>query len=225
MATPKCLVVPNCRITSNVVVTFPLPLRTPSGVRTTGKAQIPLTVLHRSHSQKRWTRTAAVLGAGVLAAAMTLGVGKASADTVDPTPIPIGSAPLGVAISPDGGRAYLTDRTGNTVSVITIEIAPTLTGAPSAGVVGQPYRHTFTVTGQPTPVTVTLTAGTLPPGLTLSEAGVLSGTPTEAGPFTFTASADNGVGTPAALAVTLTVTAASEPPATGSPGSLDIFGS
>ncbi|MCJ0904310.1 putative Ig domain-containing protein [Rhodococcus sp. ARC_M6] len=64
--------------------------------------------------------------------------------------------------------------------------------------------------------------GALPAGLTLTEAGVLSGTPTEAGtsPVTFTAS--NGIGTPATLDVSLTVTAAPEPPSTGSLGN---FGS
>ncbi|MGR6524438.1 putative Ig domain-containing protein [Rhodococcus erythropolis] len=107
--------------------------------------------------------------------------------------------------------------------MITIEIAPTLTGAPSAGVVGQPYTHAFTVTGQPAP---TVTAGgALPAGLTLTETGVLSGTPTETGSFAVTFTASNGIGTPATLDATLTITAAPEPPATGSLGSLGNFGS
>lgn len=88
--------------------------------------------------------------------------------------------------------------------MITIEIAPTLTGAPAAGILGQPYTHAFTVTGQPIPVTVTLTAGTLPLGLTLTEAGVLPGTPTEAGTFAVTFTASNGVGTPATLTISET---------------------
>ncbi|MCA1007225.1 putative Ig domain-containing protein [Rhodococcus hoagii] len=91
----------------------------------------------------------------------------------------------------------------NTVSVIAIDQAPTLTGTPAAGVVGQPYSHTFTVTGQPAP-TVTVTTGTLPDGLDLSTDGVLSGTPTTTDSSTFTVTAANSVGT-ATLDVTLAV--------------------
>ena len=43
-----------------------------------------------------------------------------------------------------------------------------------------------------------MTAGTLPPGLALSAAGVLSGTPTEAGSFTFTVTAENLIGSASA---------------------------
>jgi len=60
-------------------------------------------------------------------------------------------------------------------------------GAPptnvTAGVAG--YTHTFTATGGVSPWTFTAT-GTLPTGLTLSSAGVLSGTPNAAGTFNFT---------------------------------------
>lgn len=227
---------------------------------------ITITIIERPHAPTRRSRTAALLGTGVLAAAMTLGVGSASADTVDPTPIPVGSAPLGVAITPDGARAYVanwlagtvsvintsdntvtaidlpvggspagiaitpdglrayvTNHGSTTVSVITIDIAPTLTGVPPAGVVGQPYTHAFTVTGQPAP---TVTAvGALPAGLTLTEAGVLSGTPTEAGTFAVAFTASNGIGIPATLDTTLTINETPEPPVTGSLGSLGNFGS
>lgn len=46
--------------------------------------------------------------------------------------------------------------------------------------VGTPYTHTFTAAGTG-PFTFSKSAGTLPPGLTLSTAGVLSGTPTAVG--------------------------------------------
>ncbi|MBW4818763.1 YncE family protein [Rhodococcus qingshengii] len=80
-------------------------------------------------------------------------------------PIAVGSNPYGVAITPDGGRAYVANIFGSSVSVIAIEVAPTLTGTPASGVLGQPYSHTFTTSGQPDP-TITVTAGTLPAGLT-----------------------------------------------------------
>ena len=56
------------------------------------------------------------------------------------------------------------------------------------GTVNQPYGPvTFTQTGGTAPVAWSLSAGTLPGGMSLSAAGVLAGTPTASGSFTFTA--------------------------------------
>lgn len=77
------------------------------------------------------------------------------------------------------------------------------------GIVGSELTHNFTVTGNPTP---TVTATGLPAGLTLSPGGVLTGTPTTTGSFPLTITAANGVGNPATLAVSLTVTAAPAAP-------------
>ncbi len=67
---------------------------------------------------------------------------------------------------------------------------PTITIAPSTlsdGLVGAPYTPVqFTQTGSPTTVTWTLQSGTLPAGMTLTGGGMLSGTPTSTGTFTFT---------------------------------------
>jgi hypothetical protein len=59
--------------------------------------------------------------------------------------------------------------------------------AASTGQVGQPYSSSFAVTGGVSPFTFSLVTGSLPPGLTLNPStGALTGTPTTAGPFTFT---------------------------------------
>jgi large repetitive protein len=76
---------------------------------------------------------------------------------------------------------------------------PTITLSPTTlpnGVKGVAYpSQTLSATGGTAPYTFTLTAGSLPSGLTLSTAGVLSGTPTATGPFTFTVAAtDNSAG-------------------------------
>jgi uncharacterized repeat protein (TIGR01451 family) len=70
---------------------------------------------------------------------------------------------------------------------------------------GAPYSYPFTATGSPA-ATFAVASGSLPTGMTLSSAGVLSGTPSAAGKFTFTVSASNGIGSPAVSpAITITV--------------------
>ncbi|MGH9126571.1 MAG: protease pro-enzyme activation domain-containing protein [Acidimicrobiales bacterium] len=66
------------------------------------------------------------------------------------------------------------------------------------------YRYTFVATGRPSP-TYTST-GNLPPGLALNATtGVLSGTPTTAGTYTFAVTAANGQ-SPSAVTPTITIT-------------------
>jgi hypothetical protein len=68
---------------------------------------------------------------------------------------------------------------------------PTITVNPAtlpAGTVGAAFSQTLTATGGTAPFTFSF-SGSLPPGLTLSQAGVISGTPTAAGSFSFTVQA------------------------------------
>ncbi len=77
-------------------------------------------------------------------------------------------------------------------------------GPPPNGTVGVAYSFAYTSTGSPT---FSVTAGSLPPGLTLSAAGVISGTPTTAGAFTGTVRASNGTLPNATQAFSITTTA------------------
>lgn len=61
-----------------------------------------------------------------------------------------------------------------------------LTGFVSNAAVAQPYSYQFAVTGGTAPYTFAVTSGALPAGLTLSAAGLLSGTPTASGQYNFT---------------------------------------
>lgn len=69
----------------------------------------------------------------------------------------------------------------------------TLPSLPDA-IVNQPYTQAITSTRGTLPVSYTLRSGTLPPGLNFSSAGLLSGTPTNAGTFKFTVRATDARG-------------------------------
>ncbi len=97
------------------------------------------------------------------------------------------------------------DATDPAVGALTITTTSPLT----AGTVGTAYNQTFVATGGTPPYSWSVTAGTPPAGLTLSAAGVLSGTPTTAGPSNFTVQVTGG-GT-AANAFALTINPAGGP--------------
>lgn len=86
--------------------------------------------------------------------------------------------------------------TDNNVSVLrnTCQgaVCPTITLTPSTlpiAMRGVAYSQTITANGGMSPYTFSVTAGALPTGITLSSAGVLSGTTTQLGSFTFTITA------------------------------------
>jgi hypothetical protein len=99
--------------------------------------------------------------------------------------------------------------TGSRDYTITVTAScPTVTIEPPIlpdGVTGVPYSQTLTVTASAAPYTFGR-KGTLPPGLSLGPDGVLSGTPTKSGKFSFTALATDANGCTASRKYTLTIT-------------------
>jgi len=118
--------------------------------------------------------------------------------------IPTGSAPAGLALSPTGmlsgtptvaGSFTFTAEArdvyrcvGGATVGITID-CPALALTPASlpsGYRGVAYSQSVTSSGGVGPYSYSLIAGSLPPGVTLSSAGVISGTPTAAGSHSFT---------------------------------------
>lgn len=121
-------------------------------------------------------------------------------------PLATGVDSRGIVFTADGTTAFVGDTTTPAVLVIAVDRPPLLAAAAPAAGVSAPYSFRPTTQGSPAPV-LSISAGALPPGLTLdSAAGVISGTPTQAGVFTFTVTATNALGT-ATRAYSLTVAA------------------
>ncbi|MEI9973746.1 MAG: putative Ig domain-containing protein [Ignavibacteriota bacterium] len=78
--------------------------------------------------------------------------------------------------------------TGNKAFSVTVNPLPTLTSASPlpTWTVGRPYTQTLAVAGGTAPLTFADSGTTLPDWLTITSTGVLSGTPTAAGPVSFT---------------------------------------
>ena len=124
-----------------------------------------------------------------------------------------GSLPPGLALSsggvlsgsPNASGTFsftvtATDAVGYAASsnyVLDVGVAPTIVVSPGTlqpGVFGVPYQQAFIATGSAGPFTFEVTGGALPPGMTLSDAGMLSGTPAAAGSYDFTVTATDPQG-------------------------------
>ncbi len=120
-----------------------------------------------------------------------------------------GSDPVAGLLMDGSGNLYGTTYSGGASNLGTVfelvnGIALSPTTLPPA-TVGTTYSATLTAVGGTAPYTFAVTAGALPAGLSLSSAGVLSGTPTAGGSFPFTVTATDGSGTTGSQAYTLTV--------------------
>jgi len=109
--------------------------------------------------------------------ALPAGLSLTTAGVITGTPTAAGSATVTIRVSDSlGGQG-----SGN--FTITIIAAPSITsgGTLPQGEVYLPYSQNMTLTGGVSPYTWSTVSGTWPAGLTMSAAGVISGTPTAAG--------------------------------------------
>ena len=130
-----------------------------------------------------------------------------------------GSLPSGLTLNPSTGAitgtpttagtfnftAQVVDSTGTAAgtktancNIVVAPAPPTLTCPASTGQVGVAYSSALVATGAVPPYTFSIISGSLPPGLTLNPStGAITGTPTTAGTFNFTAQVVDSTGTAA----------------------------
>lgn len=116
--------------------------------------------------------------------------------TIDLTDLTTGTSSLAagaiviVGTFPTGTSA--TTSTSN-FGLVEITNVPSITTILPGGVLSTSYSQSLTATGGTGPYSWSVSAGALPDGLTLSNAGLLSGTPTSAGTFNFTIQAQDSL--------------------------------
>ena len=150
---------------------------------------------------------------GTVSSGPTAGSGNTYTFQVTPTT-------LGTATTVQVRAGAVNDLAGNgnaaSNSYALTSQAPTIVVAPATlpnGTVGAAYSQTFSASGGTASYSFAVINGTLPNGLSLSSTGVLAGTPTAGGSFTFTVTAtDASTGSgPYSGARAYTVTIAAQP--------------
>ncbi|HTQ55988.1 MAG TPA: putative Ig domain-containing protein [Bryobacteraceae bacterium] len=134
-----------------------------------------------------------------------------------------GSLPPGLSLSADGTVSGTPSANGafsftvqvadsskiTTSALFALTIQPALqiqtSSALTGGAIGVAYSGTLAATGGAAPYTWSLTVGALPAGLTLSSAGIISGTPSSTGTFSFTAQVNDALGGSATRAFTMVI--------------------
>lgn len=140
----------------------------------------------------------------VTAGSLPFGLTLDPSGAISGTPILAGSFTFTITATDPAGSSDSKTYTiviGGPVSITTVALA--------GGAVNQTnYSQTVTASGGTGFKSFTVTAGSLPPGLTLSSNGLLSGTPSSAGTFTFTIGATDQLGESTTRSFTIVINAA-----------------
>ena len=141
--------------------------------------------------------------AGTLPAGLTLGKGTTGTVQITGKATAGGSSTFTITVT-DSSAAD--PPSSQQLTIVVSSLAITTTSPLPSGTVGTAYSQQFTATGGTGTDSWTVASGsTLPAGLSLSSTGVLSGTPTAAGTFTFGITATDGAVPPAVVTSTFTL--------------------
>jgi Putative Ig domain. len=129
------------------------------------------------------------------------------------TPTMAGSFSFQVTVTDSNGREGARNFT-----LTVINDPDIVSGAPVDGTIGVPYSHTVTASGTG-PFGFAVTAGALPGGLALDpDTGVIAGTPTAAGAYTFSVTVTNASAASIVATYEITIAAGTELAPTGFEG-------
>ena len=145
------------------------------------------------------------VSSGALPAGMTL----SSSGVLSGTPTVSGTFNFSVTVT-DSSKPVQSLTASYTLSVAAPPISISSSSLP-AGIVGVAYSQALTAAGGTPPFTWTVSSGSLPAGLTLSSAGVLSGTPSAVGTFTFSIKVTDSSSPVQSLTSSYTLTIAAPP--------------
>ncbi len=121
------------------------------------------------------------------------------------TPTAVGTSAF-VAQVVDASDVPYTTQARESISVTTTAASLALTGNPPSGTVGAAYSTALIASGGVAPYSFSVLSGALPGGLTLSSpTGVISGTPTASGTFSFMAQVQDASGTQVAASFSITI--------------------
>ncbi len=156
---------------------------------------------HASRSALGRVRPLAVAAGGSLPPGLTL----SASGLIAGTPTTVGTYTFSVTVNDSSMSEQFASAT---LSITVNPPAPviiTTTSPLPGGTVGKAYSIPLRAQGGAVPYTWTLASGTIPPGLTLGAAGSLTGTPTQAGNFTFALTVTDVDGTAATATFSLVV--------------------
>lgn len=171
-------------ITCSITVYAPITSSCPSITATQGLAINSVTLTASGGSGSGYTFTSTNLPAGL---------SISSTGTISGTPTGSGTFSYTVTIK-DGAGNTGTLNCSITISTATPTVVPLSATCPTATATAGTAYSSAAISGGVPPYTISVT-GTLPPGLTVNNQGVLSGTPTQAGSFSFSIGATDSKGT------------------------------
>lgn len=146
------------------------------------------------------------------------GIALSDSGVLNGTPVTDGTYSFQVRVTDGAGTIATRTYSIEVVSTPTPSPSPVTinTSALVDGTVGTAYTSTFlSASGGTSPYTWSVISGAVPAGLTVSSGGVVSGTPTVVGSFSFTVKASDSVGATATRVLSVTIASASSPPPAG----------
>jgi uncharacterized protein YhjY with autotransporter beta-barrel domain len=172
----------------------------PGGAVSISTASLPQATAESAYSQTIVANGgASPYGFAVSAGSLPAGLTLSGAGVLSGTPTVAGTFNFTVKVTDAATQTA-------TQALTLVVQGPAITLGPSSlpgGIAGTAYSQTLTASGGQAPYTYAVSAGALQAGLSLTTAGVLSGTPTAAGSFNPTVTVTDGLGFTASQAYTL----------------------